>query len=87
MIVSGSVTVSVRRDGQVKVVNVYGPGESVGELALLGSGVRSADVIAGDDGLHAVVITKADFLSILEERSSVAYGMLTTLAARLVEET
>lgn len=87
MIVSGSVSVSVRRDGEVRTIATYGPGESVGELALLGSGVRSADVIAGREGLHGVVITKHDFTSILEERPSVALGMLATLAARIVEET
>ncbi len=87
MIVSGSVEVSLRRDGVVTPINSYGPGECVGELALLGSGVRSADVIAGDDGVHGVVITKANFLSTLEERPSVALGMLATLAHRIVQET
>lgn len=87
MIVEGSAVVSVTRGDETRVINSYGPGDSVGELALLGPGVRSADVRAGDDGLHGVVITKTDFLSILEERPSVALGMLSTLASRLVEQT
>jgi HEAT repeat protein len=87
MIVEGSAVISVEREGQVKVINTYGPGESVGELALLGLGVRSADVTAGEEGLHAVVMTRSDFISVLEERPSVALGMLSTLAERLVEET
>ena len=87
MIVDGSAIVSVTRDGVTRVVNRYGPGESVGELALLRSGVRSADVHAGDEGLRAVVITKTDLMSTLEERPPVALGMLATLADRIVEET
>lgn len=87
MIVDGSAIVSVTRDGQTRVVNQYGPGDSVGELALLGSGERSADVDAGEDGLHGILITKNDFISILEERPSVALGMLSTLAERIAEET
>lgn len=87
MIVEGSAIVSIERGGQVRAINTYGPGESVGELALLGSGVRSADVTAGEEGLHAVVMTRPDFVSVLEERPSVALGMLSTLAGRLVEQT
>lgn len=87
MIVEGSAVVSVDRDGRRRVITTFGPGESVGELALLRSGVRSADVTAGSDGLHGLVITKSDFVSILEERPSVALGMMATLADRMVEET
>jgi HEAT repeat protein len=87
MIVDGGAVVSVTREGEKRIVNEYGPGDSVGELALLGSGVRSADVSAGDEGLHGLVITKSEFISILEERPSVALGMLSTLAVRIAEET
>lgn len=87
VIVDGSAHVTVERDGQVIDINTYGAGDTVGELALLRAGVRSADVTAGDEGVHGLVITKEDLLSFLEERPSVAIGMLTTLAERLVEET
>ena len=87
IVVDGSAIVTVERDGERRTVNVYGPGETVGELALLRSGPRSADVTAGEDGLHAVVVTKADLISLLEERPTVALGMLATLAQRMVEET
>ncbi len=87
MIVDGTAIVTVERDGETKSLAEYGPGDSVGELALLGSGMRSADVTAGKNGLHGVVITDSDFVSILEERPSVALGMLSTLAERIVDET
>ena len=87
MIVDGTAIVTVDHDGETRVVAEYGPGDSVGELALLGTGVRSADVTAGIDGLHGVVIAKGDLVSILEERPSVALGMLSTLAERMARET
>lgn len=87
IIVDGSAHVTVERDGQVIDINTYGAGDTVGELALLRSGVRSADVTAGDEGVHGLVITKEDLVSFLEERPSVALGMLATLAERLVQET
>jgi len=49
-------------------VAVYGPGDHIGELALLEGGPRTADVTAGDDGVVGVVVKEADLLSILEER-------------------
>lgn len=79
--------VSKNRNSVRDVIRIYGAGEHVGELALLGAGVRSADVSAGELGLHGIVVTKDDLLSILEERPAVALGMLTTLAKRLSEQT
>jgi CRP-like cAMP-binding protein len=87
VIVAGSAVVSKARGSNVDLIQTYGPGEHVGELALLGGGVRSADVTAGDEGLHGIVITKDDLTSILEERPTVALGMLTTLAQRLAHQT
>ena len=87
VIVEGRAVVSKNRGSARDVIRIFGAGEHVGELALLGAGVRSADVFAGDSGLHGIVVTKDDLLSILEERPAVALGMLTTLARRLSEQT
>ena len=87
MIVDGAAIVSITRNGETRIVNEYGPGDSVGELALLRSGVRSADVHAGEEGLHGVMMDKAELISILEERPTVALGMLSTLAERIAQET
>lgn len=86
VIVDGSVIVSVRDGSTPQVIRTYGPGEHVGELALLGAGARSADVFAGTDGAHGLVLTKDELMSVLEERPSVTMGMLGTLAKRLAEQ-
>jgi HEAT repeat protein len=87
VIVSGTVVVSRLRDGERGIIQSYSEGEHVGELSLLYEGDRSADVQAGRGGVHGLVVTKADLMSILEERPSVGRGMLRTLARRLVDQT
>lgn len=80
LIVAGDV--EVRRPGG-QHLRTFGPGEHVGELALLRGETRSADVVAGVQGVHALVLTGPELLAILEERPEVAMAMLATLAERL----
>jgi HEAT repeat protein len=87
LIVDGTAVVTKGSGDSTEVIVSYGAGEHVGELAILGGEARSAHVTAGEDGLHGLVVTKVDLLSILEERPSVAMGMLATLARRLVDQT
>lgn len=87
VIFDGEAVVSRLRDERRQLIETYRDGDHVGELSLLAGGARSADVHAGEDGLRGLVFTKTDLLSILEERPSVAMGMLSTLASRLVEQT
>lgn len=87
VIVSGTVVVSRLRDGERSIIQSYSEGEHVGELSLLYGGDRSADVQAGRGGVHGLVVSKTDLMSILEERPSVGLGMLGTLARRLVDQT
>jgi hypothetical protein len=87
VIVTGTVSVSRMRSGERSIIETYTEGEHVGELSLLYGGDRSADVQAGRGGVHGLVLSKTDLMSILEERPSVALGMLGTLARRLVAQT
>jgi HEAT repeat protein len=74
--------VEVRRPGGERI-RVLTAGEHVGELALLSGRVRAADVVAGGDGVHALVLGERELEAILEERPEVAKAMLATLAERL----
>ena len=87
VIVEGSAVVSRTRDSSRHVIETYHDGEHVGELSLLTGGRRSADVEAGAEGLHGLVVGKPELIAILEERPAVAVGMLGTLASRLIEQT
>ncbi len=87
VIVDGEAVVSTVADGERRLVSSYGPGEPIGELALLTNRGRSADVHAGANGLDALVMRKGDLIRVLEERPTVAMGMLGTLATRLFDQT
>ena len=87
LIARGEVVVTVGSGRERRIVRTYGPGEPVGELSLLSDEPRSADVDAGRDGVVGLVLSRADLMSVLEERPVVAMGMLGTLAKRLIEQT
>jgi len=87
MIIDGEAIVSSTHEGVSVEIVRHGKGQHVGELALLQGATRSADVTAGEEGLHALVIGKIDLMSILQERPSVTMAMLSTLATRLASRT
>ena len=83
LIVGGQVVARRLRDGEIVNIRTFGPGEYVGELALLRGQPRIADVMAGPEGARALVLGSAEFQAILQERPEVAMAMLGTLAERL----
>jgi CRP/FNR family cyclic AMP-dependent transcriptional regulator len=87
LIVGGEVEVTTSSAGARRHIETYGPGEPVGELALLTGGPRSADVHAGEEGAHGLLLTGSDLSSVLAERPEVALRMLGTLAERLARQT
>ena len=79
VIVNGEVEIRRGRE----IIRSYGAGEHVGELALLRRAPRSADVVAGADGVQGLALGASELQSILEERPEIAMAMLSTLAERL----
>jgi CRP/FNR family transcriptional regulator len=83
VILEGSVRI-VRDDGGVeRLVRRYGPGNHIGELAVLRERPRAATVIAEEPGVQVLVIAGAGLTAILRERPEAAMAMLATLAERL----
>ncbi|WP_290650630.1 cyclic nucleotide-binding domain-containing protein, partial [Aquisalimonas sp.] len=80
VVIAGEVEVR-RPEGEL--IRTYGPAEHVGELSLLSGRPRAADVVAGADGVHGLVLGEVELSAILEERPEVAKAMLGTLAERL----
>lgn len=78
VILDGSAHITVR--GQT--VATLGPGEALGEMALLDEAPRSATVVAATD-LRCVGLTPWEFRSFVEGHPSVAWTLLRTLARRL----
>jgi CRP/FNR family transcriptional regulator, cyclic AMP receptor protein len=79
VVLAGSGEVS--RNGDV--VGRVGPGQYFGELSLIDEGPRTADVVAGLDGLETFAITKWTFNDLLVDHPEVAVPMLRVMVARL----
>jgi CRP/FNR family cyclic AMP-dependent transcriptional regulator len=72
----------VARDG--KVIAVRGPGDYIGEIALLDNQRRTATVTAKTD-VAAEVLSRAEFASLLAEAPELSSQIMATLGRRLAE--
>ena len=68
--------------GDEIIINKVGPGESIGELALVDDRPRSAGVIALDD-VEALELTKEAFFDLLDQRLDVSLGIMRGFSNRL----
>jgi CRP/FNR family cyclic AMP-dependent transcriptional regulator len=83
LIAEGRVRIQLTgADGREVVLNVYGPGEIFGELALLDGEPRSADAIA-QDAARVFWLQRRDFVAFLDGHPRAAMTMLASLSRRL----
>ncbi|MEI7592913.1 MAG: cyclic nucleotide-binding domain-containing protein [Actinomycetes bacterium] len=80
VIVHGKASVS--RDG--KVIATLGAGDTVGELAMLDGGQRSASVTAATE-LELLVLGQREFAALLTEVPTLSHKILVSLARRVRE--
>jgi CRP-like cAMP-binding protein len=69
-------------DGREVVINVYGPTDFFGEMALLDGEPRSADAIA-QDAARVFWLQREDFAAFLDSHPRAAMTMLASLSRRL----
>ena len=74
--------ISVSDEGKEIVLNIIDPGEIFGEIALLDGGERSADAVAMTD-CELLVLSRRDFMPILEKRADICIILLRVLCQRL----
>ena len=74
--------VDIARDG--KVIAVRGPGDYIGEIALLDNQRRTATVTAKTD-VAAEVLNRAEFASLLEAAPELSSRLMATLARQVTE--
>ena len=83
IIVDGSVRVAVHSSrGTVATVALLGPGEFLGDLALLDGLPRSASAIAARQ-TRTLVVTRQDFIAWLSDRPAAARALLEALSLRI----
>jgi CRP/FNR family cyclic AMP-dependent transcriptional regulator len=76
----GNATVSLKGE----IIRTLGPGDHVGEIALIDEGPRSATVTASTD-VRCRGMAAWEFRSFVQEHPEVAWPLLQTLASRLRE--
>jgi CRP/FNR family transcriptional regulator, cyclic AMP receptor protein len=83
LIAEGRVRIQLTgADGREVVINVYGPGEIFGEMALLDGEPRSADAIAQED-VRVYWLQREDFAAFLDSHPRAAMTMMASLSRRL----
>jgi len=82
IIATGKVDVIKRQGSQENVLATHGPGEYVGEMAILESAPRSATLKANGDA-RVLVIDGNAFTAILLDRPEVAVSVLKIMSSRL----
>jgi CRP-like cAMP-binding protein len=71
-------------DGREVLIELRGPGELIGEMGSIDDSPRSATATA-TEAVEAIVVPAARFRRLLIERGSVAFGVLSMIAARVRE--
>jgi CRP-like cAMP-binding protein len=83
LVVDGLVRIHLSTEaGRELTLGLIGPGEPLGEIALIDGGPRSADATALTP-VRALLLRHADAARIIGEDAAVASALLRTLAARL----
>lgn len=82
-VLSGQVRISAPSpEGKEIVLNLVGPGEVFGEIALLDGHERTADAVAMND-CELLVLERRDFIPFLERHPEVCIRLMEVLCARL----
>ena len=82
-VISGTVKMSISSpDGRNAILNIVGPGEIFGEIALLDGQARSTDAIANSN-CELFVIDRREFIPFVKAQSALAMKFIELLCERL----
>lgn len=82
-VLRGSVKIcTVSRNGKEAVLNVIGPGQVFGEIAVLDAGPRTADAVALEES-EILVLDRRDFMPVVRAHPDLAQRLLEVLCGRL----
>lgn len=82
-VISGTVKISISSpDGRNAILNLIGPGEIFGEIAVLDGAPRTADAIANTN-CEIYIIDRREFLPFVRSQPALAMRFIELLCARL----
>jgi CRP-like cAMP-binding protein len=82
-VLQGSVKIcTVSRNGKEAVLNVIGPGQVFGEIAVIDGGPRTADAVAMIDS-DLLVLDRRDFVPVVRANPDLAQRLLEVVCGRL----
>src|SRR6202012_4013193 len=82
-VISGTVKISISSpDGRNAILNLIGPGEIFGEVAVLDGQARTADTIANSN-CEIFIIDRREFLPFVRSQPALAMKFIELLCARL----
>ncbi|MEP6839659.1 MAG: Crp/Fnr family transcriptional regulator [Bradyrhizobium sp.] len=82
-VISGSVKISISSpDGRNAILNIIGPGEIFGEIALLDGGARSTDATANTN-CELFTVDKREFIPFVRSQPTLAMKFIELLCTRL----
>jgi CRP/FNR family cyclic AMP-dependent transcriptional regulator len=82
-VIAGTVKMSISSsEGRNAILNIIGPGEIFGEMALLDGGARSADAIANSN-CELFVIDRREFIPFVKSQPALAMKFIELLCERL----
>jgi CRP/FNR family transcriptional regulator, cyclic AMP receptor protein len=82
-VISGTVKISISSpDGRTAILNLIGPGEIFGEVALLDGQARTADATANTN-CEIFIIDRREFLPFVRSQPALAMKFIELLCARL----
>ena len=83
VVISGTAKMSISSpDGRNAILNLIGPGEIFGEIALLDGGERTADAIANTN-CEVFIINRREFIPFVRSQPALAMKFIELLCARL----
>lgn len=85
LIVSGQVEISRSSEGRKTVLSQLGPGEMFGEMALVDSGLRTADAVAVVDGTRIMAINQGYFVYLVSQQPAFALSLMRVMSQRIVK--
>ena len=83
LIETGRVEISITSlSGRKSVLNHMGPGEALGEIALLDGGLRSADAVAATE-VRGLVLNRRDVMAFLHDRPGALFALVAELCGKV----